>query len=159
MKRVIAVTLIITVMITTPCYAAARRIRRYHNARTAEIQRRQNEADEKRKAQSQSKNDELRIRITPESSDETVAITDTTGTDELHISSNEYATQTQDYGAKYSYDEFHTAPKDIQPNDGYKSGGFDELHINENYLGNVYHPDHRGYRIEGFDEFRYVDEM
>ena len=78
MMRIIVVTLIMTMMIVTPCYAAGHRVHRYHKARTAEIQRRQNEADAKRKAQSQSNNDELHIRITPESSDETVAITETT---------------------------------------------------------------------------------
>ena len=62
-------------------------------------------------------------------------------------------------GAKNSYDEFHTVPKDTPANDGYRSGGFDELHINENYRQNVWHPEHRGYRINGFDEFRYPDEM
>lgn len=35
----------------------------------------------------------------------------------------------------------------------------DELHINENYRQNVWHPEHRGNRISGFDEFRYPDEM
>ncbi len=63
------------------------------------------------------------------------------------------------YGAKYSYDEFHIAPTDIPANDSYRSGGFDELHINENYSRNVWHPEHRGFRIEGFDEFKYPDEM
>ncbi len=41
----------------------------------------------------------------------------------------------------------------------YRSGGFDELHINENYRQNVWHPEHRGFRMEGFDEFKYPDEM
>ncbi|MCR4589410.1 MAG: hypothetical protein K5668_01135 [Lachnospiraceae bacterium] len=67
--------------------------------------------------------------------------------------------QYSSYGAKYSYDEFHTVPIDIPANDGYRSGGFDELHINENYRQNVWHPKHRGSRIEGFDEFRFPDEM
>ncbi len=62
-------------------------------------------------------------------------------------------------GAIFSYDEFHIRGNYTAPNDGYKSGGFDELHINENYKQNVYHPEHRGFRMEGFDEFRYVDEM
>ena len=63
------------------------------------------------------------------------------------------------YGAKYSHDEFHTAPVDTTPNDGYGTGGFDELHINENYRPYVWHPAHRGGRFSGFDEFRYPDEM
>ena len=60
---------------------------------------------------------------------------------------------------KYSFDEYRIGGSQTIPNDGYKSGGFDELHINENYKQNVYHPTDRGFRMEGFDEFRYVDEM
>ncbi len=62
-------------------------------------------------------------------------------------------------GAIFSYDELHIGGRNTAPNDGYGSGGFDELHVNENYRQNVYHPEHRGFRMEGFDEFRYVDEM
>ena len=62
-------------------------------------------------------------------------------------------------GVKYSYDEYRISGSQTAPNNGYKSGGFDELHINENYKQNVYHPTDRGFRMEGFDEFRYVDEM
>ncbi|MCR5304577.1 MAG: hypothetical protein K6E33_08455, partial [Lachnospiraceae bacterium] len=65
----------------------------------------------------------------------------------------------KDYGAKYSYDEFHTAPVDSTSNDGYRRGGFDELHINENYLGDVWHPANRGYRFSGFDEFHLPYEL
>ncbi|MCR4907745.1 MAG: hypothetical protein K5985_02875 [Lachnospiraceae bacterium] len=64
-----------------------------------------------------------------------------------------------DYGAKFSYDEFHTAPVDIPSNDGYRSGNFDELHINENYRQDVWHPENRGGRLNGFDEFHFPDEM
>ncbi len=120
-----------------------------------EIDRRQQEY-RRRKGLSTSSNEELHIRSNG-SANGTVAVTDTA--DGLHIYSNEYASQSQNYGSKNSYDEFHTAPKDIPANDGYKSGGFDELHINENYRQNVWHPEHRGYRINGFDEFRYPDEM
>ena len=67
--------------------------------------------------------------------------------------------QANGYGSKYSYDEFHTAPTDIPANDGYKSGNFDELHINENYRQNVWHPRDRGGRLNGFDEFHYPDEL
>ncbi len=119
-----------------------------------EIDRRQQEYW--RRKNSTSSNDELHIRSNG-SANGSVAVTDTA--DGLHIYSNEYASQTQNYGSKNSYDEFHIAPKDIPANDGYKSGGFDELHINENYRQNVWHPEHRGYRINGFDEFRYPDEM
>ena len=119
-----------------------------------EIDRRQQEYW--RRKNSTSSNDELHIRSNGSTSG-AVAVTDTA--DSLHIYSNEYASQSQNYGSKNSYDEFHTAPKAIPANDGYKSGGFDELHINENYRQNVWHPEHRGNRISGFDEFRYPDEM
>ena len=120
-----------------------------------EIDRRQQEY-RRRKGLSTSSNDELYIRNNGTTGG-SVAVTDTA--DELHIYSNEYADQSSNYGSKNSYDEFHTAPKDIPANDGHKAGGFDELHINENYKQNVWHPEHRGYRINGFDEFRYTDEM
>ena len=119
-----------------------------------EIDRRQQEYQ--RQKNSKSSNDELHIRSNG-STGGSVAVTDTV--DGLHVYSNEYASQNLNYGSKNSYDEFHTAPKDIPANDGYKSGGFDELHINENYKQNVWHPEHRGYRLSGFDEFRYPDEM
>ena len=99
-----------------------------------EINRRQQEY--RNRKNSTSSNDELHIRSNGSTSG-SVAVTDTA--DELHIYSNEYANQSRNYGSKNSYDEFHTAPKDIQANDGYKSGGFDELHINENYRQNVWH--------------------
>ncbi len=62
-------------------------------------------------------------------------------------------------GAIFSYDELRIGGRNTAPNDGYGSGGFDELHINENYRQNVYHSENRGFRMEGFDEFRFVDEM
>lgn len=67
--------------------------------------------------------------------------------------------QNRGYGSKNSYDEFHTVPKGIPPNDNYYSGSFDELHINENYSRDVWHPEDRGMRINGFDEFHFPDEM
>ena len=63
------------------------------------------------------------------------------------------------YGSKNTYDEFHTAPTDIPANDNYRSGSFDELHINENYSQVVWHPEDRGMRINGFDEFHFADEL
>lgn len=120
-----------------------------------EIDRRQQEY-RKRKGLSASSIDELHIRDNG-SANGPVAVTDTA--DDLHIYSNGYACRSRNCGAKNSYDEFHTVPKDTPANDGYRSGGFDELHINENYRQNVWHPEHRGYRINGFDEFRYPDEM
>lgn len=81
------------------------------------------------------------------------------GAYETAASSNQVQEQNRYYGSKNSYDEFHTAPTDIPANDGYKSGNFDELHINENYRQNVWHPENRGGRMEGFDEFHYPDEL
>ncbi len=74
-----------------------------------EIDRRQQEY-RRRKGLSTSSNDELHIRSNG-SANGSVAVTDTA--DGLHIYSNEYASQSQNYGSKNSYDEFHTAPKDI----------------------------------------------
>jgi hypothetical protein len=165
MKRTIILAIILALIATTPAFAGKSR----YSAETErlmreaglqvdeleweEINRRQQEY-RKRKQNRTSSNDELHIKGNKNGS---VTVTDTA--DELHIYSNEYANQSNNYGAKYSYDEFHTAPKDIPANDGYGAGGFDELHINENYLQNVWHPEHRGNRIQGFDEFRYPDEM
>ena len=76
------------------------------------------------------------------------------------ISAGSVYTQNPGYGSKNSYDEFHTVPKDIPANDNYnRSGGIDELHINSNYDRDVWHPEDRGGRINGFDEFRFPDEM
>ncbi len=76
-----------------------------------------------------------------------------------HNVAGQYSGQSGNYGTKYSYDEFHTAPRDIPANDGYKSGNFDELHINERYIQNVWHPEDRSGRMEGFDEFHFPDEF
>lgn len=165
MKKVLILTVVITILSTIPAYAARREYSEEtkHLMREAglqvdeleweEIDRRQQEY-RKRKQNNTSSNDELHIRGNNSGS---VTVTDTA--DGLHIYSNEYANQSRNYGSKYSYDEFHTAPVDIPANDGYGAGGFDELHINENYRQNVWHPEHRGNRIQGFDEFRYPDEM
>ena len=165
MKKVLTLTVIMTILSTIPAYAArgeyseeTRRLMREAGLQVdepewEEIDRRQQKY-QKRKQNSISSNDELHIRG---SNNGSVAVTDTA--DELHIYSNGYADQSRSYGSKYSYDEFHTAPVDIPANDGYGAGSFDELHINENYRQNVWHPEHRGNRIQGFDEFRYPDEM
>lgn len=87
-------------------------------------------------------------------------VTDTK--DELHVYSNEYANgyNNANYGAKNSYDEFHTAPYDIGANDGYDESTFGELHINRNYRQNVYYDASKeNQRIKNFDEFRYVWEL
>ena len=81
-----------------------------------------------------------------------------TNTDDLHIYSNSYGKK-RSYGAKFSNDEFHTVPTDIEANDGYKAGNFDELHINENYRQNVWQPEEEVNRINGFDEFHLPNEL
>ena len=40
-----------------------------------------------------------------------------------------------------------------------QKSGFDELRINDNYRDQVWHPTNRGFRMEGFDELRYPDEL
>lgn len=167
MKKITAIIIIMSLILAnvTPVYAwpeyseETKRLGReaglqMEELEWEEINRRQQEY--RNRKNSTSSNDELHIRSNGSTSG-SVAVTDTA--DELHIYSNEYANQSRNYGSKNSYDEFHTAPKDIPANDGYKSGGFDELHINENYKQNVWHPEYRGNRIIGFDEFRYPDEM
>ncbi|MCR5747904.1 MAG: hypothetical protein K6G03_09365 [Lachnospiraceae bacterium] len=135
-----------------------------------EIMQRQ-EALKRRKAAASQTNDQIstdhsertaksgndEYRLSEGGGAETVAVTDT---DDLHIYSDEYAENYDGafYGSKNSYDEFHTAPYDIKSNDGYRSGGFDELHINENYRDQVWRPSTKVYRL-GIDEFRLPNEM
>lgn len=79
--------------------------------------------------------------------------------DELHVKGQQKKTVTGTRGAKYNTDEFHLSGTDIEPNDGYKSGTFDELHINSNYRQNVWKPEKPVIRFNGFDEFHLPDEM
>lgn len=167
MKRAIILSVVLSLLTVTPAFAGASRYDpeterlmreaglQVDELEWEEIDRRQQEYMRRRDGGTSS-NDELHVRSSGSDSG-SVAVTDTA--DELHVYSNDYAAQNISYGAKYSYDEFHTAPKDIEANDGYGTGGFDELHINENYRSRVWHPKHRGNRIEGFDEFRFPDEM
>ena len=80
--------------------------------------------------------------------------------DELHYTprsvsaNNAYSTK---YGAKMSYDEIRVPGVALQANDGYEQSTYSELHINPYYRNNVYY-NPKGYRIEGFDEFYYVNE-
>ena len=76
------------------------------------------------------------------------------------VSAGSILTPNRGYGSKNSYDEFHTVPRDIPANDNHnRPGSIDELHINSNYEQDVWHPESRGGRINGFDEFRFSDEM
>ena len=168
MRRIIILGIVLSMLSSTPAHAGTRDyseetkgLMREAGLQTEELEweeinRRQQEYRD-RKSNNTSSNDEFHVKKSSLSDGKSVAVTDTD--DGLHIYSNEYASQGRDYGAKNSYDEFHTAPIDIAPNDGYGTGGFDELHINENYRQNIWHPEHRGNRIQGFDEFRYPDEM
>lgn len=167
MKRAIILSFVLSLLAVTPAFAGTSRYDpeterlmreaglQVDELEWEEIDRRQQEYMRRRDGGTSS-NDELHVRSSG-SEGGSVAVTDTA--DELHVYSNDYAAQNISYGVKYSYDEFHTAPKDIEANDGYGAGGFDELHINENYRSRVWHPKHRGNRIEGFDEFRFPDEM
>lgn len=103
------------------------------------------------KAKNEPNYDEYRIY----SSSQSVKVTDT---DDLHIYNDNYG-QDRSYGSKQSTDEFHTAPVDIEANDGYGKNDFDELHINENYRQNVWQPEEPVYRLSGFDEFRLPSDM
>ena len=47
----------------------------------------------------------------------------------------------------------------ISYNEPAEKSGFDELRINENYRDQVWHPANRGFRMKGFDELRYPDEL
>ena len=176
MKKALVLTLIFSVALSCPCYASeethrlAREAGIEYDTPLEEVLRRQEarnqsktnnstptteNGQEKAQRPLKNSNDELRIYGTGQ---DTVKVTDTDG---LHIYSNDYADGYANayYGAKNSYDEFHTAPYDLEANDGYKHGNIDELHINENYRQNVWHPTHRGNRIKDFDEFKYPDEM
>lgn len=167
MKRAIILSFVLSLLAVTPAFAGTSRYDpeterlmreaglQVDELEWEEIDRRQQEYMRRRDGGTSS-NDELHVRSSG-SEGGSVTVTDTA--DELHVYSNDYAAQNISYGARYSYDEFHTAPKDIEANDGYGAGGFDELHINENYRSRVWHPKHRGNRIEGFDEFRFPDEM
>ena len=57
------------------------------------------------------------------------------------------------------WEEIDRRQQEYRRRKGLSTSSNDELHINENYKQNVWHPEHRGYRINGFDEFRYPDEM
>lgn len=176
MKRIIALTLIFGIVLSCPCYASeethrlAREAGIEYDTPLEEVLRRQEarnqskannstptteNGQEKSQRPLKSSNDELRIYGTGQ---DTVKVTDTDG---LHIYSNDYADGYANayYGAKNSYDEFHTAPYDIDANDGHDESTWGELHINENYRKNVYYePERDKYRL-GIDEYRLPWQM
>lgn len=177
MRRIFALTMIITILLSYPCYAYPKydaeteRLMReaglqvdydldsimerqdalYGNKGTTGTPTTQKSV---RTSQSGSKrslktsNDEY--KVVNGGGNNSVKVTDTE--DELHIYSNTYSNPTN-YGAKYSTDEFRVFGQDSPANDGYGEGGFDELHINENFRYRVWKPDHEVLRL-GIDEIK-----
>ena len=182
MKRTIILTIALTTLLSTPCYALpeyseeTKRLMQEaglgQEYTVDEIMARQealksgqtNNSTPTNQNTVKTSNRRLKgsideYRVASGTGQQSVQVTDTK--DGLHVYSDSYANgyKSANYGSKNSYDEFHTAPYDIDANDGYEEGRFDELHINENYKQNVWHPENRGNRIAGFDEFKYADEL
>ena len=180
MKRIIALTLILTA-ISCPCYAQPKyseeTLKLMREAGLAQdnsletIMSRQ-EALQRDKANNSTPttqtglnganrrvvvggNDELHIEQSAVNNNKSVKVTDTS--DGLHIYSNDYNNPSS-YGAKYSTDEFRVFGQDTLANDGYGEGGFDELHINENFRNQVWKPDHKILRLS-IDEFKLPNEL
>ena len=126
------------------------------NNSTPAIQNGQNKANSTTTRRIKGGVDEYRVVVG--GGNDSVQVTDTK--DELHVYSNEYANgyNNANYGAKNSYDEFHTAPYDIDANDGYGTGGFDEIHVNENYRDQVWKPDYKVQRLD-IDQFKLPNEL
>lgn len=178
MKRVLILTAILTIALSSPVYAdySPESKRLGEEAGLAmeydldEIMARQDALKQQRANKStlvsenalktsnkslKSRNDEY--RIVSGGGKNSVKVTDTE--DELHIYSNTYSNPTN-YGAKYSTDEFRVFGMDTPANDGHDESTWGELHINRNYRKNVfYEPEKESKRIQGFDELRYVWEL
>ena len=177
MKRIIALTLILTVTLSCPCYATeetkrlAREAGIEYDTPLEEVLSRQealksgqanNSTPATKKSLKTSQkalkgaNDEF--HIANGTGQDTVKVTDT---DDLHIYSNEYADGYANayYGAKNSWDEFHTAPYDVGANDGYEESTWGELHINRNYRKNVYYEPEKDRNRLGIDEYRLPWQM
>lgn len=179
MKRILVLTLIFTVSLSYPCYAKGyseetKRLMQEAglgqehsledilsrqealksgkaNNSTSVTQNGQNKANSTTTKRIKGGVDEYRV-VAGGGKDST-QVTDTK--DGLHVYSNDYANgyNSANYGSKQSTDEFHTAPYDIDANDGYGKGGFDEIHVNENYRDQVWKPDYKVQRL-GIDQFR-----
>ena len=178
MKRVLILTAILTIALSSPVYAdySPESKRLGEEAGLAmeydldEIMARQDALKQQKANKStlvsenalktpnkslKSRNDEY--RIVSGGGKNSVKVTDTE--DELHIYSNTYSNPTN-YGAKYSTDEFRVYGMDTPANDGHDESTWGELHINRNYRKNVfYEPEKESKRIQGFDELRYVWEL
>lgn len=144
MRRLLTMTVIITLLLSTPVYA------KVNQEKLKKYQAKQDAAD------GRTAGDELNIEKKATPNQDAVKVTDTA--DELHVYSNEYANRKRDYGAIYSTDELNVGGVKTEANDGYGKGGFDELHINENYLDQVWQPEEPVQRLS-IDEFRLPNEL
>jgi hypothetical protein len=176
MKRTIILTIALTTLLSTPCYALPE-----YSAETKkllqeagmgqdysveEIMERQ-EAYRAGKANNSTPTNQNTVktsnrrlkggvdeyRIANGGGNESIKVTDT---DNLHIYSNDY--ENPSGYSKYSNDEFSIGGKETPSNDGYGENGFDELHIDANYRNKVWKPDYKVYRIT-IDEFRLPSDM
>jgi len=178
MKRLIALTLILTTTLSCTCYAKskyseeslrlAREAGLEYDTPLEEVLRRQealksgqanNSTPTTKKSLKTSQkgaNDEF--HIANGTGQDTVKVTDT---DDLHIYSNDYADGYANayYGAKNSWDEFHTAPYDIGANDGYEESTWGQLHINENYRKDVYYEPEKDKNRLSIDQYRLPWQM
>lgn len=175
-KRLIALTLILTTTLSCTCYAKpkyseeslrlAREAGLEYDTPLEEVLRRQEtlksgqanktpttqNGQNKANKSLKSRNDEYRVV----NGGSGVKVTDTS--DELHIYSDTYNTPSN-YGAKFSNDEFKVFGQDTPANDGYEESTWGELHINENYRQNVYYePEKDKNRLE-IDEYRLPWQM
>lgn len=176
MRRIFALTMIITILLSYPCYAYPKydaeteRLMReaglqvdydldnimerqdalYGNKGTTGTPTTQKSV---RTSQSSSKrslktsNDEY--KVVNGGGNNSVKVTDTE--DELHIYSDTY-NNPSNY-SKYSNDEFRIYGQDTPANDGYSKDNFDELHIDKQYQYKLWKPDHKVLRL-GIDEIR-----
>jgi hypothetical protein len=169
MKRILVLTLIFSISLSYPVYAKPQyspetlRLMQEagieYNTPVNEVMNRQEALKSgkgnkttsvNKKTRKTAKTDEYKVY-----GKQSVKVTDTS--DGLHIYNNDYNSPSN-YGAKYSTDEFRVYGQDSPANDGYGEGGFDELHINENYRQNVWKPDHKILRL-GIDQFKLPNEL
>ena len=178
MKRLIALTLILTTILSCTCYAKpkyseeslrlAREAGLEYDTPLEEVLRRQ-EALKSGQANNSTPATKKSLKTSQKGADDEFHIANGTGqntvkvtdTDDLHIYSNDYADGYANayYGAKNSWDEFHTSPYDIGANDGYEESTWGQLHINENYRKNVYYEPEKDRNRLGIDEYRLPWQM
>jgi len=171
MKRLLIMTLTMTVLLSYPVYAKPQyspetlRLMQEagieYNTPVNEVMNRQEALKSgkgnkttsvNKKTRKTAKTDEYKVY-----GKQSVKVTDTS--DGLHIYNNDY-NNPSNYGAKYSTDEFRIYGQDSPANDGHDESTWGELHINENFRKDVYYkPEKEKQRLKGFDEFRYVWEL